>query len=143
VFQFSPLEEPMQLPVGESVLMAFSDLTTYCEETSPCSGESTSRRKRRRAGRPCKGQRIRYHRFVQRLCAQVEDDPASFSLLDVTLPPSVIANPKKHEFLKAQMHWYQQQLLAGRNPDKIPKDAKDWLQIGYGKCVGTAWASKS
>jgi len=124
VFQLPPLEEPVQLPVDDSVPMALSDSTTCFREASPFSGEFMSRRKKRRVCRPCKGKRIRYNRFVERLCTQVEDDPTSFSLRDVTLPPSIIANPKKYKLLEAQMHWYQQQLLAGQKPDKLPKDAK-------------------
>jgi len=62
-----------------------------------------------------------------RACTQVEEDPASFNISDVTLPPSLLANPRKYEFFQAQLHWYQQQLLAGKKPMGLPKDAHELL----------------
>jgi len=96
---------------------------SFCDEIETSSEKASSiKRRRRRANRPCKGKIIRYIRFLMRACKQVEEDPASFNISDVTLPPSLIANPRKHEFFQAQIHWYQQQLLAGEKPSRIPKD---------------------
>merc|ERR1712190_482986 len=42
--------------------------------------------------RPCKGKRDRYRKFVDRLIHLIDEDPDSFNLRNVELPPSIASN---------------------------------------------------
>jgi len=121
----------------------FTELKSSRSEVTPCSGEAQSARKKgSRAKRPCRGKRLRYNRLLLRMCAHVEQDPTSFTLGDLALPPSLIGNPKRYQLFQAQMQWYQHQISVGERPTCIPTDvqtaghrlpckarAAQWLQI--------------
>jgi len=90
---------------------------TNSGDKTPTSNEkpASSKKKRRRANRPCKGKRDRYLRFVMQVCSEVYEDPTSFDLNHVELPPSLTSNPRKYDFFQAQIQSYQRQLLDGEN----------------------------
>jgi len=83
------------------------------------------KKKRGRANRACKGKRLRYLRFVERVLHRIDEDPASFNLGHVVLPPSLVANPKKSFFFWERVQSYQQQALAGEahRASKVHEDS--------------------
>jgi len=97
-------------PVQASQAKSSGDETPTCSEKP-----ASSKKKRRRANRPCKGKRDRYLRFMMRVCSEVYEDPTSFNLNNVELPPSLTSNPKKYQFFQGQIQSYQRQLLDGEN----------------------------
>jgi len=97
-------------PVQASEAKSSGDETPTSSE-KPAS--SKKKRRRGRANRPCKGKRDRYLRFMMRVCSEVYEDPTSFNLNNVVLPPSLTSNPKKYQFFKGQIQSYQRQILDG------------------------------
>jgi len=97
-------------PVQASQAKSSGDETPTCSEKP-----ASSKKKRRRANRPCKGKRDRYLRFMIRVCSEVYEDPTSFNLNDVMLPPSLTSNRKKYQFFQGQIQSYQRQLLDGES----------------------------
>jgi len=90
----------------------------FSSDEAPTSSEkpASSQKKRRKAkNRACKGKRDRYLRFVMRVCSEVYEDPISFNLNRVELPPSLTSNPRKYQVFRAQIQSYQRQLLDGEN----------------------------
>jgi len=111
------LEKPPSHQNHGGATVEVGEATSSGDEV-PASSEtlaSSKRRRRRRANRPCKGKRDRYLRFMIRVCSEVCQDPTSFSLSHVAIPPSLKANPKKYRFFSDQIKSYQQQLLDGES----------------------------
>jgi len=99
-------------PVQASEAKSSGDETPTSSE-KPAS--SKKKRRRGRANRPCKGKRDRYLRFMMRVCSEVYEDPTSFNLNNVELPPSLTSDPKKYQFFQGQIQSYQRQLLDGES----------------------------
>jgi len=86
----------------DSALVEASDVQSSSDDIQASFEKPASlKKKRNRANRACKGKRLRYHRFVTRVCSQIDKDPASFNIGNVVLPPSLAAIPKKLFFLSA------------------------------------------
>jgi len=60
--------------------------------------------------RPCKGKRMRYKKFVERLKREISADPETFSIKSVTFPPNLEENLQKQERLINHMMSYQKQV---------------------------------
>jgi len=69
--------------------------------------------------RPCKGKRNRYKKLVKHLEAEIQANALSFDFNMKTLPPSLQANEKQRERLRARMEQYQHRVKIG----EVPKDA--------------------
>jgi len=63
--------------------------------------------------RPCKGKRLRYRRFVERLITQISANPESFKLENAAFPPSLREDKDKLSKLMHRMQWYRDQVKAG------------------------------
>jgi len=63
--------------------------------------------------RPCKGKRLRYKRFVERLHMQVAMDGESFNMDQVLWPPSLQADDKKRQKLIRCMENFHHQINNG------------------------------
>jgi len=57
--------------------------------------------------RPCKEKRNRYKKLVKRLEAQILQDPSSFDVETVSLPPSLQRNDKQRAKLMERMNSFQ------------------------------------
>jgi len=57
--------------------------------------------------RPCKGKRNRYKKLVKKLEAQILDNPESFNLEPMSLPPSLQRNDKQREKLMQRMQKFK------------------------------------
>jgi len=103
VLQLAPLDLAENLSSHhshDSALVEVSDVQSSGDEIQGSFEKPASLKKKRgRANRACKGKRLRYLRFVERVLHRIDEDPASFNLGHVVLPPSLVANPKKSFFL--------------------------------------------
>jgi len=61
----------------------------------------------RKGGRPCKAKRIRYKNLVKRLEIQILEDPSSFDLEAMSLPPSLQTNDEQRAKLMQQMEVFK------------------------------------
>jgi len=108
----------------DSALVDASDVQSSSDEIQASFENPASLKKKRRRTRcPCKGKRLRYRRFVERVYSQIHKDPASFNLGDVVLPPSLAANPKKLFFFQQQVQAYQQKALAAYWASDVHQDS--------------------
>jgi len=64
-----------------------------------------------RKSRPCRGKRLRFSNFANKVRTQMESDPISFRLHEVTLPPSLVSNARKRKSFESSMQRYHQELL--------------------------------
>jgi len=62
--------------------------------------------------RPCKGKRERHQKFLSRLKIMIENNPHSFSLEQVELPPSIAGNEAVKARLVAQVRQHIEQVKA-------------------------------
>jgi len=112
----------------DSALVDVSDVQSSCDEIQASFETHASlKKKRSKTNRACKGKRLRYRKFVERVLHQIDEDPFSFHLGNVVLPPSLAANPKKLFFFRDGVQSYQQQLLAGEKPIGLRKLHQDKL----------------
>jgi len=71
--------------------------------------------------RPCKGKRLRYRRFVERLITQISENPESCNVESAAFPPSHQEDKDKLGKLMHRMQCYRDQVKAGIEID-IAKD---------------------
>jgi len=76
------------------------------EPTSDQQSQATKR------NRPCKGKRHRHKKLVHRLQMQILENPEDFTMDDVVLPPSLLANEEQRLKLIGRMKLYQHEVLT-------------------------------
>jgi len=87
--------------------------STHCNEQSGCADEGmcNSRvRQRHRKGsghRPCKGKRLRFRKFMERLKTYIDGDVEFFNIQEVSWPPSLEADEKRRQHIIQIMEEYQ------------------------------------
>jgi hypothetical protein len=69
--------------------------------------ESTSKRRRRRELRPCKGKRERYNKFFESLTQQIDANPFSFDFGSISWPPSLADDVGSREKTIAKLKTYE------------------------------------
>jgi len=99
-------------------------------EKAPNEKSASSKKNRRTANRASTGKRERYVRFVEGVLRKIDEDPASFDFGHVTLPPSLLAHPKKLSLFQEQIQWYTQQVLAGEKPIKLRRFTETIVKAG-------------
>jgi len=67
--------------------------------------------KKKGCARSCKGKRLRFRKFVQRLKADIESKAEFFDMNKVAWPPSLEANSRKRHWIIEQMEQYQHQVI--------------------------------
>jgi len=67
---------------------------------------------KKRSSRPCKGKRLRFRKFVERLKTQVDSKVEFFDIEEVAWPPSLETNDKKRQLLIKRMEQYQRNALC-------------------------------
>jgi len=70
---------------------------------------------RRSKVRPCKGQRDRHLKLLERVLAQIDRDPDSFSVDNVKLPPSIISEESTRAKFMAKVESHLQQVKSGKS----------------------------
>jgi hypothetical protein len=78
--------------------------------------------KRRNRPRPCKAQRMRFQKTLDRLKSKVEENPEKFNADKVHFPPSIEENEEKKEKVKAILKDHQFQTMALNVVDKYNED---------------------
>jgi len=106
-------------PVEVIDVHSSGDEVQASSEKAPRGKSASSKKNRRTANRASNGKRERYDRFVEGVLRKIDEDPASFNLDHVTLPPSLLAHHKKLSLFQEQVQWYTQQVLAGEKPIKL------------------------
>jgi len=73
---------------------------------------SNAERRSKRRSRPCKGKRLRFRKFVERLKTQVDSKVEFFDIEEVAWPPSLETNDKKRQLLIKRIEQYQRNALC-------------------------------
>jgi len=68
---------------------------------------------KKKLGRPCKGKRHRFNKFVDRLKMDVLTKKEAFSVEDVYWPPHLLANDSDRQKVIRILEAYQLQVLSG------------------------------
>ena len=80
---------------------------------------ATVNRAEKRARRPCKSKRARFHLEIKRLCKEVEGNPIGFKFGTVTLAPSIAADPEAVGKLNARISAFREEVLRRSNHKQL------------------------
>lgn len=107
-------DHPAYLVIVEEGVTSGSEQSTNIEST-----QSTVKPGATKPQRPCKGKRLRYRKFVQRLKQQALENPNSFDMKDVELLPSLLNHAERRERLMLYMERFQRNLKCAEDGDNI------------------------
>jgi len=107
-------DHPAYLVIVEEGATSGSEQSTNIESTQNSVTTSASKQQR-----PCKGKRLRYRKFVQRLKRQASENPNSFDMKDVELLPSLLNHAERRERLMLYMERFQRNLKCAEDGDNI------------------------
>jgi len=79
-------------------------------DENPCNSNAAQHKKR--PSRPCKGKRLRFRKFVERLKTQIDSKVEFFDIEEVAWPPSLEINDKKRQLLIQRIEQYQHKALC-------------------------------
>jgi len=82
-------------------------------DDNQCNSNVAQRKKKHsRPSRPCKGKRLRFKKFVERLKTQIDSKVEFFDIEEVAWPPSLEINDKKRQLLIQRIEQYQHKALC-------------------------------
>jgi len=126
VGRFQP-GEPAYISIVSQGSTDATELSTADEKSTRDPSEPSGGKMK--PSRPCKGKRMRYTKFVERLKSDISANPETFSIESVIFPPSLEANKQKKERLINHMMFYQDNVKANDCKLDLAMSESVWVAL--------------